>query len=96
LTAGAIIARDHHEKWNGDGYPYGKKGEDIHIYGRIVAITDVFDALGSDRFHEKAWPLDRILEYLKAERGKHFEPRLVDSVLASLDKINDISNQFGD
>jgi response regulator RpfG family c-di-GMP phosphodiesterase len=90
LRAGAIIARDHHEKWAGGGYPYNKKGEDIHLYGRITAVADVFDALGSERCYKKAWPLDRIIDLMKTERGRHFEPAIVDSLLANLDKVTNI------
>ena len=64
LRAGALIALEHHEKWSGEGYPNGKKGADIHIYGRITALADVFDALGSDRCYKKAWPLEKILDLL--------------------------------
>ena len=84
LRAGAVIAHQHHEKWNGSGYPNGVGGTDIHIYGRIVALADVFDALGSERCYKKAWELDRILELLRAERGMHFDPSLVDIFFANL------------
>jgi response regulator RpfG family c-di-GMP phosphodiesterase len=84
LRAAATVAISHHEKWDGSGYPGGHKGENIHIYGRITALADVFDALGSDRCYKEAWPLDRILEFLKRESGRHFEPRLVDLLLANL------------
>jgi response regulator RpfG family c-di-GMP phosphodiesterase len=59
LQAGALLARDHHERWEGGGYPYNKSGDDIHIYGRITAVADVFDALGSDRCYKKAWPVEQ-------------------------------------
>lgn len=96
LKAAAIIARDHHEKWNGRGYPNGLKGEDIHIYGRITAIADVFDALGSDRVYKKAWELDRILNLFKEERGQHFDPELTDIFLESIDEIVEIKNKYVD
>lgn len=96
LCAGAMIARDHHEKWSGGGYPYGITGEDIHIYGRIVAVADVFDALGSERCYKKAWPMDKIIELFKEERGKQFDPRLVDALLNNLDKIVAIRDAYAD
>ncbi|MGM0519513.1 MAG: PAS domain S-box protein [Campylobacterota bacterium] len=77
LKAASIVAYEHHEKWDGTGYPRGLKGEDIHIYGRITAICDVFDALGSERPYKKAWELDRILNLFKEQTGKHFDPRLI-------------------
>jgi len=96
LQAGAIIALDHHEKWLGGGYPANKSGEDIHLYGRITAVADVFDALGSDRCYKKAWPLEDILELMKAERGRHFQPELVDILLANIDAVVEITRQNRD
>lgn len=96
LQAGMIIARDHHEKWDGSGYPNGRKGEDIHIYGRLVAVADVFDALGSDRCYKKAWPMDKIVALFKAERGRHFDPRLVDGLMGNLDKVVAIRDAYAD
>lgn len=96
LQAGAIIANEHHEKWAGGGYPNGKSGEDIHIYGRIVALADVFDALGSERCYKKAWPMDKILELLRGERGKQFEPRLIDFFLENLDRVEAIRDAYPD
>lgn len=78
LQAAAIVAYEHHERWDGKGYPRGIKGEDIHIYGRITAIADVFDALGSDRVYKKAWDDERIFALFREEQGKQFDPRLVD------------------
>ena len=78
LKAASIVAYEHHERWNGKGYPRGIKGKDIHIYGRITAIADVFDALGSDRVYKKAWDDERIFKLFKEERGEHFDPKLID------------------
>lgn len=69
LHAAAIIAQQHHEKYDGKGYPLGLKGDEIHIYGRITAIADVFDALCSDRVYKKKWELDRVLELLSNDVG---------------------------
>lgn len=96
LKAAATVAYQHHEKWNGKGYPNGLQGEDIHIYGRITAIADVFDALGSDRVYKKAWELDRILSLFKEERGQHFDPRIVDVFFEQLPKLIEVRDQYSD
>ncbi len=96
LKTAAIVAYEHHEKWNGKGYPRGLKGNNIHIYGRITAIADVFDALGSDRIYKKAWELDRIINLLKEESGQHFDPHLINLFLQSLPKFLEIRDQFQD
>ena len=96
LRAAAIVAHRHHEKWDGSGYPNGIAGKKIHIFGRITAIADVFDALGSDRVYKKAWDLDRIVNLFKEERGKHFDPVLVDLFLNNLDKFLLIRDKFKD
>jgi len=85
LKTAAIVALEHHEKWDGSGYPKGLSGEDIHIYGRITAMADVFDALGSERCYKKAWDDDRIFKLFKDERGKHFDPTLVDLFFENID-----------
>ncbi len=87
LKTSAIVASQHHEKWDGTGYPNALKGEEIHIYGRISAICDVFDALGSERSYKKAWEMDEILEYFRKERGTHFDPHLVDLFLNNIDEF---------
>ncbi|RXJ88919.1 regulator [Arcobacter sp. CECT 8983] len=96
LKAAAIISYHHHEKWNGAGYPQGLKENEIHIFGRITAIADVFDALGSDRCYKKAWELDRILELFKEEKGKHFDPLLVDLFFDNLDEFLKIRDTYID
>ncbi|BAU28012.1 GAF domain-containing protein [Aneurinibacillus soli] len=94
VRAAAIIAREHHEKWDGTGYPRGLCGEDIHIYGRITALADVFDALGSDRVYKKAWPIERILGLFREESGRHFDPSLVDVFLHHLDEFLAIRDRY--
>ncbi|WP_419774682.1 HD domain-containing phosphohydrolase [Halarcobacter sp.] len=96
LKAAAIVAKEHHEKWDGSGYPNGLKGEEIHIYGRITAVADVFDALGSDRCYKKAWPLEEILDLFKKERGKHFDPKLVDLLFENIDEVVYIRDKYKD
>ncbi len=96
LQAAAIVAKEHHEKWDGTGYPEAKKAKEIHIYARITAISDVFDALGSDRVYKKAWDDERIFQLFRDEKGKHFDPKLVDIFFENLDKILYIRNKFKD
>ena len=86
LRAGSIIAGQHHERWDGEGYPDKLSGEDIHIYGRITAVADVFDALLSKRCYKESWSIDQVIDYFKEASGKQFQPALV-SIL--LDDLND-------
>jgi len=87
LQAAATVAHEHHEKFDGSGYPRGLSGESIHIYGRITAVADVFDALGSERVYKKSWPLDDILKLFKEESNKHFDPKLIDLFIDNLDQF---------
>lgn len=94
LRAAATVAHEHHERWDGKGYPRGLTGEEIHIYGRITAVADVFDALGHDRVYKEAWPLERILKLFQDEKGKQFDPTLVDLFMENLDEILAIKEHF--
>ena len=96
LKAASIIAGQHHEHWDGNGYPKGLKGEEIHIYGRIAAVADVFDALGTKRCYKDAWPIEKIISFLKQQHGKQFEPMIVDWVLENLDEMNKVRVSFPD
>ncbi len=96
LKTASIIALEHHERWDGTGYPTGLKGENIHIYGRIVALADVFDALGSDRCYKKSWDDDMIFKYFNEQSGKHFDPQLVDIFFKYLDDFLQIRNKYKD
>jgi len=96
LKASAEVALTHHEKYDGSGYPNGLVGEDIPIFGRITAIADVFDALGQDRVYKKAWELDKILELFKEERGKHFDPNMIDLFFKNIDLFLDIREELKD
>lgn len=87
LKAAAIVSHTHHEKWDGSGYPNALKGENIHIFGRITAIADVFDALSSDRIYKKAWELEKILEHFIKEKSIHFDPELIDVFIENIDKM---------
>jgi len=94
LKAAAIVAYEHHEKYDGSGYPRGLKGKDIHIFGRIVALADVFDALSSERYYKKAWEKEKILAYIKKEKGKHFDPELVELFMDNYHAFLTIQKKF--
>ena len=96
LKAASIVAYEHHEKYDGSGYPRGLSGENIHIYGRITALADVFDALGSDRVYKKAWNDEEIFAFFKQQRGKHFDPKLIDIFFENLEKFLEIRTSFHD
>ena len=96
LQAAAIIALEHHEKWDGSGYPNAVSGDKIHIYGRIIALADVFDALSCERVYKKAWPIEKIIELIVSERGCHFDPTLVDLFMDNLEKFTEIAFKYKD
>lgn len=96
LQMAATIAYSHHEHWNGQGYPSGLKAQTIPLAGRLTCLADVFDALSSQRVYKKAWPLDRVLDFLKHEKGKIFDPSLVEAFFACKEKILEIQVQYAD
>ena len=96
LKAAAIVSMEHHEKWDGSGYPRKLKGEEIHIYGRITAVADVFDALGSDRCYKKAWKEEDIITFLENEKGKQFDPKLIDLFFNNINKFKEIRDRYKD
>jgi len=96
LKVAATIALEHHEKWDGTGYPNKLKGDNINIFGRITAVADVFDALGSDRVYKKAWNDEKIFEFFKNEKGKHFDPELIDIFFENLEQFLLIRSKFQD
>ena len=96
LKAGSVIALSHHEKFNGKGYPNSLKGKDIPLYGRIVAIADVFDALNSKRPYKEPWTFDESADLIKSERGEHFDPEMVDAFFDNIDKIKKIYDKIKD
>ena len=96
MCAAAIIAHQHHERYDGKGYPNGLAGDEIHIYGRIAAVADVFDALIIERCYKPAWPLERVKALMLEERGKQFCPKVIDAFFACLDDILKIRNEFFD
>lgn len=96
IRAASIIAHQHHEKYDGTGYPNRLKGEEIHIFARIVAVADVFDALLHKRCYKPAWSLDEVLELLKEQKGKHFDPVVVDALFESIDELVAANNELTD
>jgi len=96
LQLAATVAYEHHEKWDGTGYPQGLKDDAIDIAGRITALADVFDALGSNRVYKKAWDDERIFNLFKEERGKHFDPKLIDIFFENLEDFLTIRDKFKD
>ena len=96
LKMAATVAYEHHEKYDGTGYPNQTAGENIHIYGRITALADVFDALGSARVYKPAWEDERIFKMFKEERGKHFDPQLIDIFFDNLDEFLAIRDSMKD
>ena len=94
IQIAATVAYEHHEKYDGTGYPRGLKGEDISIYARITAVADVFDALGSDRVYKKAWKDEDIFEMFKEQKGKHFDPVLVDIFLNNVDDFKEVRDKY--
>ena len=96
IKAGRIIATQHHEKYDGSGYPNKIKGEEIHLYARIVSIADVFDALSSKRVYKDAFPLEKTLQIMSEGRGTHFDPFLIDLFIANIDQFLEIQKLFPD
>ncbi|WP_420548561.1 DUF3369 domain-containing protein [Curvivirga sp.] len=96
LKVGATISKEHHEKWDGSGYPEGLQGQNISIEARITAVADVYDALASDRCYKKSWPLEKVYELFNQERGKHFDPEIVDLLFENIDGINRIRSRYQD
>jgi DNA-binding LacI/PurR family transcriptional regulator len=96
LKIASRIAHEHHEKYDGTGYPRGISGEEIGVYARIVALTDVFDALGTERVYKEKWEWDKIIDYIKEQRGKQFDPKIVDIFLENLDEIRKIKDSLKD
>ena len=94
IEAGRIIALEHHEKYDGSGYPNAKSGEEIHLYARIIAVADVFDALNSKRIYKEAMDLETVLKIMKDGRATHFDPKIVDLLLNSIDEFLKIQKLY--
>ena len=96
LNTASIVAYQHHERWDGKGYPNGLKGEETHLYGRITAIADVFDALGSQRVYKPAWDDEKIFDLFREEKGHQFDPKLVDLFFENKDALLAVRDKFSD
>ena len=96
IQLGATIALYHHEKFDGTGYPMGLQGNAIPLYGRITEIADVFDALTTRRPYKEPWTLGDAFEYLNSERGKQFDPVLIDAFLYNEGRVREIYEQYGE
>ncbi|MBU1229981.1 MAG: DUF3369 domain-containing protein [Proteobacteria bacterium] len=96
LKAAAVISLHHHERYDGTGYPSSLAREGIHVYGRLGAVADVFDALMSDRIYRPAWPVAQVAEHFLKERGRHFDPRMTDILLENLDEFLSIRETYKD
>lgn len=96
LETARLIALTHHERWDGSGYPKGLKGNDIPLYGRIVALADVFDALTSERPYKDAWPVEKAVAYLREMSGIQFDPELVEIFISILPVVCEISERYRD
>ncbi len=96
LQMGGVIALGHHEKFDGTGYPYGLKGNDIPIEARIVAVADVFDALVSERPYKNAWSTEAALDYMESNSGKHFDPVVFNAFKAQIDSVIKIQGMLPD
>lgn len=96
LKAAATVAAQHHERWDGQGYPLGLQGEEIPVFSRIIALVDVFDALSHRRCYQEAWEREQVLDFIRKERGKQFDPKLVDILMENLDDFYRIQEKYAD
>ncbi len=96
LQLAAKIARHHHEKWDGTGYPDGLAGQEIPHQARIVTLVDVFDALTSERPYKRAWSIDEAIDFIKSQSGRHFDPELVEAFLDCLPEILEMKEKWAD
>lgn len=96
LETAALMAESHHERWDGTGYPKGLRGEAIPLPGRLMAMADVFDALISRRPYKVPMPLEQAVELIRGERGRHFDPDVVDAFLALVPQLAEVARRFDD
>ncbi len=94
LKSASIVVSQHHEQWDGRGYPLGLKGEGIHLFGRIAAICDVFDALTTTRCYKEPWKIDKVLTYFREQGGVQFDPALIDIFLENIEQFIEIKTNF--
>ncbi|PJZ27854.1 response regulator [Leptospira kmetyi] len=96
LQLAKTIAQNHHEKWDGSGYPNSLKGDEIPVEARIVALADVFDALTTKRPYKKAWEISDAIEYIRKESGKHFDPNLIPVFLDVMPKLLEVKERWAE
>ncbi|MEA2221282.1 MAG: cyclic di-GMP phosphodiesterase [Solirubrobacteraceae bacterium] len=96
LDLAAVIAHTHHEKFDGSGYPCGLTGKGIPLEGRIAAVADVFDALTSDRVYRPGWSVDTTIAWMQGERGRHFDPDVLDAFLSSMEEVRSVQSLLSD
>jgi response regulator RpfG family c-di-GMP phosphodiesterase len=95
-SQGALIALEHHERWDGQGYPQRLAGEAISLSARIVGLADVLDSLLSDRVYKQRWDFETAIDYIDSQAGLHFDPRLVRLLVNRLDAVRAIYERFPD
>lgn len=96
LKTAAIVAIQHHEYWDGSGYPNGLQGEEIHIFGRIIGLVDVYDAVSCNRSYKKAWTVEKVVEFIEKQKGRQFDPNLVGIFLADIEEFEKIKEIYAD
>ena len=96
LRMAAVIAKTHHERWDGTGYPQRLSGKQIPLVGRITAVADVFDALSSKRCYKDPLPIDECVDIMKREREKHFDPVVLDAFLSKMDEVVEVVTSLSD
>ncbi|WP_416305003.1 DUF3369 domain-containing protein [Neptunicella sp. SCSIO 80796] len=96
IQTAALIARDHHEHWDGTGYPQGLKGDEINIFSRITGLADVYDVLRSRRCYKESWSAKDAQKYIQDQKGKQFDPELVDLFMLHIERIEAIVEQYAD
>ena len=96
MASARTIALQHHERWDGTGYPCGLRGEAISLLARISSLADVYDALSLGRVYKPAWPRDKVLDFIRQERGGMFDPQIVDLFFANLDELEAIRHRLSD
>lgn len=96
MNMAAEIARTHHEKYDGSGYPKGLKGEEIPLHTRIVSVCDVFDALTSERPYKQPWPVKDAIQHLKSQSGRHFDPRVVQHFVEIAEQVAELRQDYPD
>ncbi len=94
LKSAQVVAYEHHERWDGKGYPRGIAGEDIHLFGRIAAVADVFDALTSERSYKEAWTFTQAFNYIVEQSGGHFDPAVVNAFVKGINQIKEVMKHY--